>query len=142
MDPNEALNQAREAVRYLRAQLDSEDPNSSAIEQEATRLSEHFTVLDEWLSKGGFAPSEWLTKRTVEIVHGRDPDEGCEHTVFVDGARVDAYVEDIDPGRGYERESWDENIEAIRTQEGLSEAFREHAIATREAYGDSKYITD
>jgi hypothetical protein len=59
MDPNAALDTIREAATNLRAQLDSDDPSSSAIEQEAGWLAEHFEALDGWLLKGGFLPDEW-----------------------------------------------------------------------------------
>lgn len=59
MDPDEALRLAREAAEDLQRQLDSEDPSSSAIEQEAAKLREHFTALDEWISSGGFLPADW-----------------------------------------------------------------------------------
>jgi len=59
MDPNEALKDAREAADNLFAQFDSEDPSSSAIEQEAHMLAERFAGLDEWLSKDGFLPMDW-----------------------------------------------------------------------------------
>lgn len=54
----------------------------------------------------------------VQILHGRDPDSECELTVFVDGQRVpntEVYVEDIDPGRGYEDGVWKERIEDSRS---------------------------
>lgn len=79
----------------------------------------------------------------VEIIHGRDPDSECGIDVYVDGVRVTQfYLEDIDPGRGHTRQSWDENTEALRENTTLSPAFREAAIAAREEFGDSKYIED
>lgn len=43
MDPNECLRLARQALR------DGRDTDAAA----------HFEDLDEWLTKGGFAPSAW-----------------------------------------------------------------------------------
>lgn len=90
----------------------------------------------------------------IEILHVRDPDGGCDHTVFVDGALVEGWdvvdgewvkvgdltVEDVDAGRGYTREDWEENLQATRDAEGYSDAFRAACV---EAMGDppgGKYI--
>lgn len=80
----------------------------------------------------------------VEILHGRDPDSSCELTVFVDGARVESVdVIDIDPGRGYERETWDENVKfQLSPKRGRSEAFRAAASAEYESFSGSQYIED
>ena len=79
----------------------------------------------------------------IEILHGRDPDSGCDHTVFVDGERVDhVTVEDIDPGRGYTREDWDEHTEWVESSTSYSPAFRDAVLAEREEAGDSQYIAD
>lgn len=54
MDPEQALANAREAVKDL--------DNATSISQEsdaAERLATAFRALDEWLSKGGFLPSDW-----------------------------------------------------------------------------------
>lgn len=54
----------------------------------------------------------------IQILHGRDPDSDCGITVFVDGKRVpdtDVFVEDVDPGRGYEDDYWAERIEESRS---------------------------
>jgi hypothetical protein len=53
MDPDEALRNAREAVRRLNAdefEVDSGD---------AMALVEAFEALDGWLSEGGFLPAAW-----------------------------------------------------------------------------------
>ena len=50
MDPNEALRKIREAFRAY--DLDNDlDAAEVALE--------HFTALDEWLSKDGFLPTDW-----------------------------------------------------------------------------------
>jgi hypothetical protein len=95
-----------------------------------------------WACDGEATPT---TKRSpkVEIVHGRDPDSECEITVFVDGERVsDVYVEDIDPGRGYDRSTWDERIADMRDNANLTEGFRTLAVDTLEAFSGSKYIEE
>lgn len=79
----------------------------------------------------------------VEVVHGRDPDSECSVTVFVNGERMThAFVEDIDPGRGYQREDWDESIQYLRDNLNLSPDFIDFAVRTREEFASSQYITD
>lgn len=51
MDPNAALEAIRREIRLL----DAVAPPGSAPE----RLVEAFDALDEWLSRGGFLPSDW-----------------------------------------------------------------------------------
>jgi hypothetical protein len=76
----------------------------------------------------------------VEILHQRDPDAGCVHTVFVDGVAIEDYtVEDVDPGAGYERADWDARFEM---DESYSPAFREATVAALTAAGDSPYIVE
>lgn len=48
----------------------------------------------------------------VEVIHWRDPDNSCEHVVFIDGVEVPADVYTIDPGHGYTRIEWDMDTEA------------------------------
>lgn len=74
----------------------------------------------------------------VEIIHERFPDAQCEHTVFIDGERLDGRtvelssvgltmlgvlqlavdVYDIDPGAGYSLEDWNEATEHDCAQAG------------------------
>lgn len=77
----------------------------------------------------------------IEILHTRDPDASCEMTVWVDGVRVDnVTVEDIDPGRGYEGDDWDESTADVATIEHYTPEFREAVVAVRNAYSDNRYI--
>lgn len=47
----------------------------------------------------------------IQILHERNPDDGCGLTVWVDGVQVtDFHVEDVDPGAGWTRSEWDERI--------------------------------
>lgn len=49
-----------------------------------------------------------MTAPRLEVVVWRDPDEGTDVAVFVDGQRVqEAEVTVIDPGRGHTRTDWD-----------------------------------
>ena len=78
---------------------------------------------------------------TVEIIHGRDPDSSCDHTVFVNGEPTTDYnLVDLDPGRGWEREDW-ESFKESELRSGTP-AFREALEREFESYGDSKYIED
>jgi hypothetical protein len=77
----------------------------------------------------------------VEILHTRDPDYSCEMTVWINGVRVDnVTVEDVDPGRGYEQEDWDEYTTDLATIEHYTPEFRDAVVATRNAYRDNQYI--
>lgn len=81
----------------------------------------------------------------VEILHNRDSDGGCEHAVFVGGVRVENFhltVIDVDPGRGYTKSDWLENIEWVRNNANLTPAFRELAVANLEECTDNKYIEE
>lgn len=78
----------------------------------------------------------------IEILHGRDPDASCELTVFVNGEPSDSYAQqDVDPGAGHERASWDESTDLIAKTVHYSEAFRTAVVNERnEAADHSQYI--
>lgn len=57
MDPNETLRRIRELIMDL--------PNYAPGDEPAAELAVLFIDLDEWLSKGGFLPSAWLSGRVV-----------------------------------------------------------------------------
>lgn len=63
MDPNEALRMIRELVDATAADLDDEHAADVTDDVErsgrATELVDTFRGLDEWLSRGGFLPTEW-----------------------------------------------------------------------------------
>lgn len=52
MDPNEALEEIRDAIDALRD--GGEDPFEMA-----DRIASHFEELDDWLCKGKHLPEEW-----------------------------------------------------------------------------------
>lgn len=80
-------------------------------------------------------------KPLIEIIHGRDPDSSCEHTVFLDGGVTHDYeIVDLDPGRGWEREDWEEFKESALA--GGSPAFRAALEAEFESHDNSQYIED
>lgn len=56
MDPNKLLEEIRALVGYLAGSEGSCAAKSDAGEQ----LAEKVQALDEWLSKGGFLPMDWL----------------------------------------------------------------------------------
>jgi hypothetical protein len=83
-------------------------------------------------------------KPTIQILHYRDPDSDSVIRVFVDGVEVtDFSVEDIDPGRGYEQENYDEHVENAKTIPGtFGEAVLStltDARPTYERWGTSPY---
>lgn len=58
MDPNAALAEIRETAAIVRDRIDrGEDPD---VDGSVSVLVEHVEALDEWLSKGGFLPQDWL----------------------------------------------------------------------------------
>ena len=57
MDPDVALEVARESAAGIMAALDSE--NAAEILMYAEMLAERFQALDEWLTRGGFLPAAW-----------------------------------------------------------------------------------
>jgi hypothetical protein len=57
MDPDATLSILRDALRRL--ERDRGDLPPSSITDAIADAYETFTVLDEWLSKGGFSPAEW-----------------------------------------------------------------------------------
>lgn len=68
MDPNEALKNARAALKSFRAAEESDDSDEShsqALIDAGEDLASAFEALDEWLMKGGFLP-EWWAKAAQE----------------------------------------------------------------------------
>ena len=65
MDPDEALKNAREALRLIRdkEQEGYRDWGGRHEAQEFVDLADAFEALDGWLSKGGFLPKAWNKKR-------------------------------------------------------------------------------
>ncbi|MGO8998679.1 MAG: hypothetical protein ACLQVI_35600 [Polyangiaceae bacterium] len=57
-DPDEALKNAREAVKYMRTRSDA--LRTSAPDD----LVEAFEALDQWMSRGGFPPQDWMVNKT------------------------------------------------------------------------------
>ena len=57
MDPNQALKDIRAMVAYLTGP--NANPDSEAFAEQATALANTIEGLDEWLSRGGFKPSDW-----------------------------------------------------------------------------------
>jgi hypothetical protein len=77
----------------------------------------------------------------IEILHERDPDSGCDITVWIDGVEVVADVVDVDPGRGYESEDWDESAAyAVADERERSYAFKSAVSAAFDQASGSKYI--
>ena len=57
MDPNAALIALRRLIDALAFQI---EPDTGLVDlDDASELVDTFHGLDQWLSKGGFLPSEW-----------------------------------------------------------------------------------
>lgn len=81
----------------------------------------------------------------IQIIHQRDPDSGCDLTVYVDGVRhSDVTVENIDPGRGYEWADWVENVLHARQQaaEHPGNQYYADCVTELEEAASSKYVDD
>lgn len=100
---------------------------------------------DEWLPifpLAGLPVVEAQVVQRVEVLHERDPDSECNVRIWIDGVEAKVDYVDIDPGRGYTYEDWDESRDCARSKLGRSDPFRE---AVDQAYADgreNKYITD
>lgn len=66
MDPNEALVKLRAMVHAERA-IDSQWTPEYA-NQRCALWAEQFDAVDEWLSKGGFLPSDWAPQDAGEAL--------------------------------------------------------------------------
>lgn len=53
MDPNAALNELREMVAAI----------NNGRTPDLEHLAEVFEGLDDWISRGGFLPTDWFTMR-------------------------------------------------------------------------------
>jgi hypothetical protein len=58
MDPNAALENARNAAREFIRGIDKEHPTEDILDN-ANTLAEAFQALDQWITRGGFLPSAW-----------------------------------------------------------------------------------
>lgn len=52
MDPNQVLKNARASVARI-------DESITPSEEDVAALADAFEALDDWLSRGGFLPTEW-----------------------------------------------------------------------------------
>lgn len=77
----------------------------------------------------------------IEVLHSRDPDSECEVTVWVDGEIVGFDLEDVDPGRGHDLESWTARMHTTREQNpGRSPAFADAVDDTLQNWLESEYV--
>lgn len=60
MDPNSALATLREMVKL--SQSTAPDDYDRYTQLSVNDAVEQFAALDEWLSKGGFLPSDWTAE--------------------------------------------------------------------------------
>lgn len=68
MDPNVTLQELR-ALISERAQVDDAE-GTGKRERLAEAIIERFEALDQWLTKGGFAPNDWLRPPRLEVKNG------------------------------------------------------------------------
>lgn len=169
--------------------LTTESPNgdvTTGVVTSVTDLSELFTatlagwVEDERLD-ASLLPDEWeaLARETgfltveivehdiamtprVEILHVRDPDGPCDHTVFLNGVELRwrfvaeerttrafhgddpavFYVEDVDAGGGGTRADWNDHTAHVANTDRYSEEFKAAVVAAREDPPGSDYIEE
>jgi hypothetical protein len=80
----------------------------------------------------------------VQIIHGRDPDNECGMTVFVDGQRVadgDLGVVDLDPGRGWQRSEWNDRLyDAIENLVNDDSPYNQALVSELNSFADNKFI--
>ena len=60
MDPNETLRLIRLTIKQMKV-----DDNAVIFAAHGGELAEYVEALDEWLSKGGFFPSDWPSDWTT-----------------------------------------------------------------------------
>lgn len=94
-------------------------------------------TLGAWLVENG----EAKPAPTIEILHSRDPDSECVVTVWVDGKLTEVCEEDIDPGRGYEREDVEARIEDVKASEAMSDDFKAATLEALTSGAFSRYGT-
>lgn len=121
----------RGALDYAIFALNTYKEPQGSSEDDLARLDEHLAqVIETLVATRDKAPK-------VQIVHSRDPDSECYLTTFVNDQRIDADVEDIDPGRGYPRADWDERIESWQDDDTAFGAAVREAL---DAASGSQYI--
>ena len=60
MDPEQALTDIRRLISELEPLRQGDDVvHAGTVQDEVLELMEKFEALDEWLTKGGFPPSDW-----------------------------------------------------------------------------------
>jgi hypothetical protein len=66
MDPNEALRLIRLHIAQMRVEDKTRDDGwIGRLTQQGRDLAETFEGLDEWLSKGGFPPTDWPNPEVI-----------------------------------------------------------------------------
>lgn len=61
MDPNEALVALRDCAQDIENGTDE-----YTFAETAQTMAEKFEALDDWLSRGGFPPSDWVRLSAIE----------------------------------------------------------------------------
>lgn len=138
MDPNAALKGLRDLIWEF-----NHDDNVTMETFDTQALIDYVEALDQWLARGGFLPDSWGVKaKTIEVLHGRDPDYECGITVYVNGIETQCDVEDIDPGRGWTRSQWSQRIAEAHRPDSRTPAFHDSVLRHLEQFASNRYITE
>lgn len=72
MDVNATLAKLREIIKFADMAPVMNDPVAAAaiLATAAGEFEEQFKALDEWLSKGGFLPTDWVAPRIERALEG------------------------------------------------------------------------
>jgi hypothetical protein len=62
MDPNAALERLRTLAIEALKEDDALDPHLAVLAIRAIEMAEKFQALDEWITKGGFPPDDWVSE--------------------------------------------------------------------------------
>jgi hypothetical protein len=115
------------------------DPSASA-----PRATTHcWSSCSSKASRSGSTKTVIDVPAPIEILHVRDPDGGCDTTVWIDGVpqATGVTIEDVDAGRGYTREYWDERI--AETQEApYTEGFKAALLSALDDPPGDQYIEE
>lgn len=102
MDPDVALSDLRDAAdEYLTLSEDPEGSDYRRLVELGQTMAEHFTNLDDWLTKGGFLPTPWVG--TTQWVLTIKQISGDRVTVHASEAGATAEL------LAYVRRNWDDD---------------------------------
>lgn len=118
---------------------------------EVTGIDAGAEILQDAVAAGNDALEEFelfTRPAKIQILHVRDPDSECDIAIYLNGAEFTgkSEVEDMDPGRGYEREDYERNLELSREAAAAPDAgqFEADVLGAYEEMGERyrKFSTD